>query len=258
MVWCSPDKCQCSSLTQVNKQSVQLSRKDPGRSLVRLIQDNFRGHSQRIAHPQTCMLRQCRSSCSELKTPIVAIHLHALRSSLAFPVTSRDDPSSFVIDPHQSTLHLTARRSLQRSTSVSLTIPHSQTAFCPAVSTTAPLPRVSLKFQCKRMEMTDKHVFVQTQIDKGSSLEPQVMTCQQHECVCEHRQEENTKTSTTHSHVSKKHCTGTGRILRSHLKRTIQAGFHILLIQQLGCTVCCHVQVLRNLQTQLAHTAVPK
>ena len=39
----------------------------------------------------------------------------------------------------------------------------------------------------QRMEMTDKHVFVQTQIDKGSSLEPQVMTCQQHECVCEHR-----------------------------------------------------------------------
>ena len=31
----------------------------------------------------------------------------------------------------------------------------------------------------QRMEMTDKHVFaVQTQIDKGSSLEPQVMTCQ--------------------------------------------------------------------------------
>ena len=68
----------------------------------------------------------------------------------------------------------------------------------------------------------------------------------------------NTKTSTTHSHVSKKHCTGTGRILRSHLKRTTQAGFHIFLIQQLGCTVCCHVRVLRNLQAQLAHTVCPK
>ena len=129
---------------------------------------------------------------------------------------------------------------------------------CSTSNAAFPQPPCESQVSVQRMEMTDKHAFVQTQIDKGSSLEPQVMTCQQHECVCEHRQEENTKTSTTHSHVSKKHCTGTGRILRSHLKRTIQTWFHILLVQQLGCTVCCHVQILRDLQTQLAHTAVPK
>ena len=77
----------------------------------------------------------------------------------------------------------------------------------PAAILSEQLPCES-QISVQRMEMTEKHVFiVQTQIDKGSSLEPQVMTCQQHECVYEHRQEENTKTSTTHSHVSKKHCT---------------------------------------------------
>ena len=55
-----------------------------------------------------------------------------------------------------------------------------------------PLLTCESQVSVQRMEMTDKHVFVQTQIDKGSSLEPQVMTCQQHECVYEHRQEEKT------------------------------------------------------------------
>ena len=47
-----------------------------------------------------------------------AIHLHALRSSSVFPVSSRDDPSSFANDLRWSSLHRLAYRPRQRSASV--------------------------------------------------------------------------------------------------------------------------------------------
>ena len=50
---------------------VHLSRENPRRCLIRLIQRDLRTQFQCTVHPHACVIRQCRSCCTKLETPIM-------------------------------------------------------------------------------------------------------------------------------------------------------------------------------------------
>ena len=107
-----------SSLTRMNEKSFRLSREHPRRCLIWLIHRDLRSMLQCSAHRHACVIRQCRSYCTKLETPII----HVLRSTSVFPTVSRADPSSVAAGHHQTPTRLSLRHPV---------IPHQRSTFVP-------------------------------------------------------------------------------------------------------------------------------